>query len=58
MSLYDDVTEDAYNQVGVRDGRDGGISDVVTSGDGRAVVELTVEQAKELIRINEAHLPE
>lgn len=58
MSLYEMVGRAYYpGEVGVRDGRDGGITVWVGSGDSHAIVDLTAEQAKELIRIIEAHLP-
>lgn len=56
---YKYVGEDAYNQVGVRDGRDGGIIFRANSWTGESpTVELTAEQAKKLVRIIEAHLPD
>lgn len=55
---YKFVGEDAYNQVGVRGGPEGGISVRANSWKGEtAIVEVTAEQAKELIRIIKAHLP-
>lgn len=58
MTFYETVGTGAYNEVGVRDGRDGRITIRVSSGDNYATVDLTAEQAKGLIRIIEAHLPE
>lgn len=58
MTIYEYVGKDNRNRVGVGAGSHGGISIEANSWTGESPdVELTADQARELIRIIEAHLP-
>lgn len=57
MTLYKYVGKNTSNRIGVGEGRDGGINIEAYSWTGENPdVELTTEQAQELIRIIKAHL--